>query len=215
MTRGRQLSQTNHDEAADSIDAIANKVCEKFASVMEAKIDKKLNSLECSINEKFSELQSTMSSLKKTVSSNSHTIDKLETQTERQIQYNQRSSLRFLGLEATNGTEDIVRTVLNFLQQDLKIKCDQRDLDSAYRVGRAIRVQFISNLMCNQVFNARKLMRNSKVSIFEDLTKKNYDLLKKAKEIYGIKGAWSLGGKVFIRSKDDNTKKLVLSENDL
>ena len=80
---------------------------------------------------------------------------------------------------------------------------EDSDIDRSHRVGRmsgktrAILVKFSSYRARNIVIKQRKKLKGSKISIHEDLTKSNQDLLVKTSKKLGVVSTWSQDGRVF------------------
>lgn len=105
----------------------------------------------------------------------------------------------------------------------LKVPCTHQDIDCAFRIGKqinsekppAILVNFVSNIKRTQVFNAKKLLKKTSHSIYEDLTQRRYELLMAAKKKYGVGKVWSVNGKIFLLKGNDNQKIQIYSLGDL
>nr|CAI5826299.1 unnamed protein product [Callosobruchus analis] len=108
-------------------------------------------------------------------------IDSLE-------QNSKRSNLRFFGLRET--TDEICKTVvLDILTNKMKLNSIRvDDIEAAYRVGTGKRNTPRAVL--------KKVLKGSKITIREDLTKARMDLVKEKMAIYGKQNVWTLGGKV-------------------
>jgi hypothetical protein len=92
------------------------------------------------------------------------------------------------------------------------------EIDNAFRIGnkhgaRTIVVKFVSTWKKEECFRAKKVLKQTGYSLFEDLPKATYELLKLAQKKYGHKSAWTLGGKVFIQR--NNIKKIINSIEDI
>lgn len=65
----------------------------------------------------------------------------------------------------------------------------------------------------NEVYHARKSLKDTGVFVNENLTKKANSLLRVAWKKYGRQAAWSNNGRIFV--KRGNTVKIVREETDL
>lgn len=131
--------------------------------------------------------------------------------------------MRFHGIKEENN-EDTFGLVLQFVNDKLNIPCEQRDIDSVYRIGKfdadSVRPRTIVTHFCNgwirdRIFNAKKLLKRTGISIFEDLTKIRYELLSSAKKKVGVQRVWSTGGKIYVWCNKQNKKCEVVCEADL
>ncbi|KAG5864503.1 hypothetical protein JTB14_020051 [Gonioctena quinquepunctata] len=93
--------------------------------------------------------------------------------------------------------------------------CGESDGRQDVAKPRPIIVKFITNIEKNEIIGARKLLKNENISVFEDLSKKTFQLLKMAKEKVGPKKAWSLGGKIFVWNEKHNKKIIINNEQDI
>ncbi|CAH1173853.1 unnamed protein product [Phaedon cochleariae] len=187
-----------------------DKVCTNFAEKYDSKIVKKLDL----ISESFEKLN-------ETVNSNTKYIKNIEGRIAIMDQYAKRNTLRIYGVEEV-ANEVVLKTVATFIKSKLNIACSSADIDCAFRVGkdekdstkvRPILVNFVNNWKRTEIFRAKKLLKGSEFSIYEDLTKKNYELLIAAKKKYGNSQVWSAGGKIRVLH---NTKTVTLNDmNDL
>ncbi|KAJ8927523.1 hypothetical protein NQ314_020025 [Rhamnusium bicolor] len=141
------------------------------------------------INKKLMDVSDSLKLLDKTVSSNTKAISELTDKFDLLEQYFKKNFLRFLGI-AENNDEDLVEIIVSLINNTLKVPCANQDIDYTFRVSkltqadntRAVLVNFVSNIKRTQVFNSRKLLKGTNLSVYEDLTRKRYDLLKEAKK---------------------------------
>jgi hypothetical protein len=78
---------------------------------------------------------------------------------------------------------------------------------------RPIMVTFGSLFFRDQVFAAKRKLKNTKLFICESLTRSRYELLTRAREAVGVNNAWSMDGKIFIMV--DNSKRSISKLEDL
>ncbi|KAJ8957756.1 hypothetical protein NQ317_007809 [Molorchus minor] len=152
-------------------------------------------------------------------------VTSLEVKEDYLSQHSKRNVLRFVGC-IENASEDTAEIVLNVINNELNVPCDKNEIDSAFRIGsyisgdntskpRTILVQFVTNIKRNEVFLAKKHLKNSNISVFEDLTKQRFNLLQAAKRKYGKNKAWSSGGKIYVWDAPNNKKSCVFSITEL
>ena len=135
-------------------------------------------------------------------------------------QYSRRWSVRIFGV-AEKEEENVVTEALNIINNKLKLPHITEDnIDVAHRTGRkqnnrhrAIIVRFLRVKHRQQVLRSRKQLKGTRVTIAEDLTLQNLNLLKKAKELDETKMAWSWDGKIWMLKKDGSVCKLNLFDN--
>lgn len=204
----------------DNLEDLINKVCLNFSNKLENKIEQKFDKL----NENLTELNNSIKAMNKVVTSNQKAIIGLEQKNDYVEQFSKKNTLRFVGfLECTEPNEDAVSLVSTFINDKLNVSCNDMDIDCAFRIGssgtsdkpRTILVQFVRNVKRNEVYKAKRLLKNTEISIFEDLTKTRFNLLQLARKKYGKQKAWTSGGKIFVWSDRDNKKRLINEETDL
>nr|CAI5859502.1 unnamed protein product [Callosobruchus analis] len=148
-------------------------------------------------------MQIKMEMIKNSTEINRTKIDSVYSKIDSLEQNSKRSNLRFFGLRET--TDEICNNVvLDILTNKMilnSIRVD--DIEAAYRVGtanpntpRAVVVKFYSVKTKDDVYFKKKVLKGSKITIREGLTKARMDLVKEKVAIYGKQNVWTLGGKV-------------------
>lgn len=212
MPAGRS-GRGNQDDNMDATEKLISKVCANFSKQLESKLDDRFEKFE----KKLSEMSDSMKALSTKISNNSDSISIIEDKFEIFEQATKRNTLRFLGFEE-HEDEDVVDVVINLVNNKLKVSCNPCDIDSAFRVGkrqndhgksRAIMVNFVQNIKRNEVFNAKKQLKNTVFAIFEDLTPRRYELLLAAKKKYGKNLVWSSGGKIYLWNESQSKRQLL------
>ena len=82
---------------------------------------------------------------------------------------------------------------------------------------RPIIIKFASYRVRQAVLRARRRLKKTGISIAEDLTKANYDILRTARSASGVASAWSQDGRIFVAIPSSNgktSKKLITSVDD-
>lgn len=123
-------------------------------------------------------------------------------------QYERRTNVRVFGLPEREG-EDTDHLVLSLCKDRLKVDMSVEKIDRSHRVGRKqepgpdgkvrprpIIVRFVSYRDRRTVFNAKKLLKDTGVTIREDLTATRLQLFKTAAEKYGQRNTWTMDGRV-------------------
>nr|KAG5692854.1 hypothetical protein BaRGS_020882 [Batillaria attramentaria]KAG5695781.1 hypothetical protein BaRGS_013869 [Batillaria attramentaria]KAG5705595.1 hypothetical protein BaRGS_034793 [Batillaria attramentaria] len=137
-------------------------------------------------------------------------------------QYQRRWNLRIFGVKETQN-EDCVQKCLQVFNDKVHVNTEEADIQVAHRVkastqhsrgagaqgGRraaAIIVQFANRRVRDKILQNRKVLAKSGVTISEDLTAKNFQLLKAAQVHTATITAWSSNGKIIAQLK--NGKKV-------
>lgn len=214
-TRGR--ATTPSESGGDDIERLINKVCTNFTNQLETKFNQRFDKLDS----KLLDMSNTLNSLKTNTETNSKDICHLRVQIDQMNQISKKNSLRFNGLPETDD-ENTIDVLVTFINNKLSLSCTKADIDCAFRVGqpnqekpRTLLGVFTQGWRRSEIFNNKKILRNSGYSIFEDLTKPRYDALMAAKKKFGNLNVWSSGGKVYLWNQQDRKKSLLNMDNEL
>lgn len=123
-------------------------------------------------------------------------------------QYTRRHNLRVFGVpEGVN--EDTDTLVMKIFTEQLKLDIPLDRLDRTHRVGkkpgpaadgkarwRPIIVRFSSYRDRRKVFNAKKLLKGSGITVREDLTSGRAELLRAAISKFGVRNVWTSDGRI-------------------
>ena len=129
-------------------------------------------------------------------------------------QYSRRNCLIFTGIKEDSdpGREDTDEIILNICNHKLGIDIRSVCLDRTHRLGRKnslkssepserkprpIIAKFTNYHDRSDVFRNKAKLKQSGIVIYENLTSRRLSLLNAAKEILGVRNAWSLDGKIF------------------
>ena len=131
-------------------------------------------------------------------------------------QYSRRNNLRFFGIREVDG-ENVFDRIVDIVKSKLYINdFSHSEIDAAHRVGfpdkanpddpkpRAIIVRFVRRTMRDRVIRSRKALAKSRMSITEDHTKQNLQLLNDAKKHVAVESAWSSEGRIMICIKESH-----------
>nr|CAH7768683.1 unnamed protein product [Callosobruchus chinensis] len=133
-------------------------------------------------------------------------------------------TIRLLGIIEVEN-ENPVDTLIKFLKDYLNVSCMLSEIDTVFRVNRAIGTDsssqprvllatFTSVLKKHAVMSSDKAkLKGTKVLIYEDLIKGTYELLRLAKKTYGPRNVWSSGGSVFVECGD--AKRRILNSGNI
>lgn len=158
-----------------------------------------------SFNEKISKLQEEVDGLQKKVKE----IDgKLTERTDELEQYQRRNNIRIFGVKETAG-EDTDKIVAELCQDKLGIQLPPDAISRSHRVGkrqepgadgrerhRPIIVRFVSYRARRTVFQSKKKLKGTGVTIREDLTRLRQTVYKQAVAQFGTKNVWTHDGRV-------------------
>lgn len=167
----------------------------------ESKLEKQdsvIFDLENGLDEKEAEI----STLRGTLSTMNQSLQSLQREVNDLQKYSRRNSIRVYGIPEKTG-EDTDAEVIEVVKNLLKCPLTTDDIDRSHRTGkphptgseakpRPILVKFCSYRKKAEVLKVKRKLENTGISIHEDLTSRNYDLLKKASKNPKVEAAWSL-----------------------
>lgn len=203
-----------------STEELIQKVCADFAEKIEISMEKKFSR----VHVRLDELNKSISQLNGYVDTNKTNIALLSDKIDTLEQSARINNLRIHGLPEEKENESVIDNVLNLFVAKLGVACSSDDINNAYRLGRlsndveeprTVLVNFIRQTKRGEVLKAKSKLRNNSISVFEDLSKQRYKLLKAAKEKVGSKKAWSANGNIYIWLEDEKKRRLVTREDDL
>lgn len=125
-------------------------------------------------------------------------------------QYARAQNVRIFGLQrhVDENSVSLKANILDLFKNKLKIDMSENDLRNVHRVGSkisvpdkppAVLVQFANSDLRSAVFKQRKLLKNTQLSVREDLTQNRLSLLKSAVNKFTSKNAWCLHGNIFVK----------------
>lgn len=212
----RRAVRGNREDKDMSEDLII-RVCENFTKQLETSLSKRFDEFD----KKLSEVSNTFKTINNRLSEHSEAIKCLEARNDVTEQFRKRNALRLIGIEEAADNEDPVDLVIKFINKSLDVTCQNNDIDSAFRIGkkkqeshRAILVNFVRNIKKNEVYNAKRKLKGTQYSLFEDLTPDRYELLLAAKKKLGNTNVWTSGGHIYAWNERQRKKIVIHSEND-
>lgn len=131
-----------------------------------------------------------------------------------------RKFLMFRGVKETAGenTGDVVCDIIN---SKLKLPLTSKDIQLSFRLGanssdrpRPVLVKFSCRDFRNQVWRAKKGLKDTTISLAEFLTPIRRRIFSEGRRLYGIKRCWSQDGAIFVRLNDGSPQRIV-SESQL
>ena len=160
----------------------------------------------------------------------------LEKQSNNQEQYSRRNCIRLFGV-SEKVNENTSERVCEIARKQLGVDLKLQDIDRSHRVPRrvepvseegkeikprAIIVKLTSYQHRQKLLQNRRKLKNTKMSMFEDLTNQNRSLLweavKASKQPESkIQSAWSINGKIIVSLRTDKgtMKKQIHSKEDI
>lgn len=148
---------------------------------MEENIKKEING---HIDEKFTTLEQKTISLEKRIDKQQVTIERLE----RQIK---KKNLLFFGVEESESSYfELLSTVLDILNNNMKINCQQNEVETVRRLGkkgekvRPIVVTMTTMGRKIEILKKKKMLENSTIYIKEDLTQEALEKRRQLQEEY-------------------------------
>ncbi|XP_060082347.1 uncharacterized protein LOC132561663 [Ylistrum balloti] len=133
-------------------------------------------------------------------------------------QHGRKNSIRIVSVEDKNDRESVeecVEKVVTLVKNSLKVDINENDIDIAHRLGRfnsdrprTIICKFTHRRKKTQILSKRRNLRGSKIVIFEDLTKRNQDILKQAYRLKSVKHSYSVNGKLFVVLENGKKRRL-------
>ncbi|ELT90800.1 hypothetical protein CAPTEDRAFT_185365 [Capitella teleta] len=164
-------------------------------------------------NEKLTAMREVVEKRCETIGFLEHKVKTLEKETNHLEQYSRRSHLRINGMKVVRGeghAVDYKQQVSNFVSHTLHdkggvpISLNPEDIDAAHPLPSknpndipTIIVRFHAREKRNKVIAARRQLKGKKITINEDLTSKNFKLLKELQKCEKFSSAWSWNGKIY------------------
>jgi hypothetical protein len=217
MGKGRRVhsNSAESDEVDESIsrkieDAV--KKCfqdDAFGNTLLNTISEHLSrTLSADLREAIKELKTECASLKKELDECKKELKSVKSVFTAKIdeaeQYSRRNNLRVYGVPEKHH-EDSTEAVIQLAKEKLDVDISKFDIDRCHRLGkqdakknspRPIIVRFSTYRMRSLVFRNKRLLKNTGITIKEDLTVLRRQLMRDATEVFGLKCVWSLDGNI-------------------
>lgn len=124
-------------------------------------------------------------------------------------QYQRNRNVRIFGLKLSEN-ENLTQSVLNVITTKMNmVQINKTDIHKCHRVSAknptpdkppAVLVEFVSVHKRSDVLKHRKLLKNTNISIKEDLTQYRLKVFSAAVSKFSSKNAWCLNGNVYVKS---------------
>lgn len=127
-----------------------------------------------------------------------------------------RKFLLFRGVE-DGASENPTQKVIDIISSKLNISnITNNNIKSCFRLGspstdksRPLLVKFNNQSLRSDVWQAKKSLKGSSISISEFLTPRRREIFKQARSTYGIKSCWSHDGNIFLKLPHGEKIKLT------
>ena len=128
---------------------------------------------------------------------------KLEKDLEESQQYSRRTNVLIHGVEE-EPNEDTDTVAQNLFTERMGLPIIDRDIARSHRLGRRVEgsnrpiiVRLLSYRQKKTVYDSKKQLKSTGISITENLTKKRYEFYKKCKDKFGMQNVTTLDGRIF------------------
>ena len=169
------------------------------------------------LQQKTDKCQKEVCDVKEFIESNDVLCHQMQTHINELEQYSRRNSIRIFGIEKQTN-EKLTETICKFSKQKLNIDLQPHFIDRCHPVGNyqnrnAVLVKFVSHKHKQDTIKARRALKGSGIIIAEDLTRTNYELLRKTQKHPKILNCWTTDGKVttIVKSSDNKEKKMFIN----
>ena len=134
-------------------------------------------------------------------------------------QYQRRENIRIFGLRETSG-ENTDTVALQLFKDRLGITLDENDISRSHRIGpkvggktRPIIVRFSSYRTRARIFNSKRKLKGTSITIKEDLCHSRLQLLNAAIDKFGFRQVYSQDGKIVV--VENGVKHFITTKSQL
>ncbi|KAL8625399.1 hypothetical protein ACOMHN_044542 [Nucella lapillus] len=180
--------------------------------------------------QKTNELQKENVSLRSQLDGTKKEISELKAEQNDHEQHGRLWNVRVFGLKETEGETvgDCVQKVVEVITSKLGVAVQPEEVEMAHRSGkpmgpagastvrsrpRPILVRFHSRQKKSEVLKNRRKLKQTGISIGEDLTMANLRLLKQTEGHSAVMSAWSSNGKIVARLKNSKTVRVTIGRD--
>ncbi|OWF47502.1 hypothetical protein KP79_PYT26175 [Mizuhopecten yessoensis] len=177
----------------DYLNSIVAKLKDELQADIHRENEEIVHSLKGRINSLESEnedLREKVTILEQRVTDSEEFISDLGQQHNDLEQHGRKNSIRINGLpdhSERESVEDCVSMIVDFVNNRLKVPLRSDDIDIAHRLGRfdntkkrSVIVKFTNRRKKHEIIKARRTLKGSGFTVFEDVTKANQQRLKEA-----------------------------------
>ena len=176
-------------------------------------------------NERINSLTDQLNDADKSNQDLQHQIWRLEESLEELEQYSRRTSLRFHNCHLQNKQSNTDNVIIDICRDKLGIQLVEEDIYRSHPIGKP-NSKGRSQIICRfqnwktkqQIFSAKRKLKNSDVFITEDLTRYRQGIIHEltcAKRERKIHSFWTNDGRIFTKLSDNGQKYLIKSVDDL
>lgn len=197
MSQKTTRSNSNSFTIDESVvEILVNKLVPKLNLNIEGQLDKLCKKFD-KLDAKMENMITQLSSVSSLAEANKIQIEAVQNKIENLERDSRQNSLILAGLKEDNN-ENLLSRILLLLNEGMKVKCSHWEINNIYRIGkrndsntrpRIVVVSFGSMLKRNEVYHARKSLKDTGVFVNENLTKKANSLLRVAWKKYGRQAA--------------------------
>lgn len=146
-------------------------------------------------------------------------IEQIKVELNRQAQYSRKDNLRIFG-KAESKDEDCKQVVCDLIKNSLKVKIVPSDISAAHRLPKSgkqkhppIIIRLKDRSQRQEILKVRKLLKGSGISVSEDMTRENVQLVKDAEVSGYFTSVWFANGKVKAADGKNNKYTLNIFDN--
>nr|CAI5836627.1 unnamed protein product [Callosobruchus analis] len=134
-------------------------------------------------------------------------------------QHIKRKSLRINGVSENPG-ENLPREIVSICKDRCRVEIAESGFENCFRIGRlqngksrTVLVTFTNQVTRQRILQNTKSLKGTSVTIVDDMTRYNYQLLRRAEDKYGRDNAWYYGGQV--RVNINRLKSVIMCFQDI
>ena len=209
------------DEHSDSEEEVImenfDKTMEKYFHEFKDRIRAQLKSALSKMTARMEELEKRITALESERADRDNEMLKVKSVQNRQAQYIKKDHCRMFGV-AENKGEDCRKLVCEILSKKVNVPIIPEDISVAHRVKKSKRqthrpiiIRFKDRTQRFEILKQRKRLKNSGISIAEDITLDNLNLIREAENSGYFESVWFWNGKVCAKDKADKTKTYELN----
>ena len=203
------VTRSQTEEITKLVKQVASEsvLCEEFLNKIVSAVSLRVSEI---FEEKISKFQKDLKVLQQQLVRKDEQITSLSEEVDRLHQYSRRNCLRITGVpEKKNESTDQV--VLQVFQDKLNVSLDPAAIDRSHRLGkhpqgkdkcRPLIVKFTRYNDRALVYSHKRKLKNTGITIKEDLTQNRLAVINAAIKKYGFRSTWSRDGVICVKIKD-------------
>lgn len=182
-------------------------------------INSKLENVVKKLTDRVLLLEQQVQALKATDEKRQREYKEMKISLNRQIQYSMKDNLRFFGIKE-KAKEDCRREVCQVIANKLKVPTEVKDMSIAHRLPKPPRqehkpiiAKFKDMTHRLDILKKRRALKGCGISIQEDMTTDNMNLVKEAERSRLFESVWFSNGRVRAKDKKGTIHKLELFDD--